>query len=246
MLYLRAFLAGLAAAVLCYGAAVGGGLVLAEWLRVSDHEGGLGLGLAFFVGPSAALLGMVVAIPLALRWRGEVRGFFATLWRTVVVGAAVLAVVPAGILGYELLTPSTYITTSGPEPLLDLEIRLPPDAFVPADPKLVTIRLDTDKSQHDAVLQEGWRRSEDGRIVLSGQIPMYFRTAQRFVSLRLPLTPDRVFPLKLRADPRGATEFGPWQAAVEVFDPGAERGRKPKPEEAAEIRYRVVPRWRPS
>jgi hypothetical protein len=186
---------------------------------------------------------MLAAIAVTLRRKRGIRGVWPTLWRTIATGGAIVGLIVLGVAAYPIVFPSEYIVQSGVEPLLEAEIRLPAGAFVPADRNFVRIRLDTDKSQHDAVLDDDWKRTEaDGRIVLTGRIPLYFRTRQRIVSLRIPTVPDRVFLLDLAADPRRASDYGAWRPETPVTKAGGGQARAPAAGTAAEIRVRVVPR----
>jgi hypothetical protein len=58
---------------------------------------------------------------------------------------------------------------------------------------------------------QGMRSSEaDGRSVLSGSVPLKYRTRDRVVILHLPDESDCEFKLRLAANPSRSDQFGPW------------------------------------
>lgn len=241
MTYLLAVLAGIAGAALGYGAGIAVGLVLVEIFQISSREGGSGLFVAFVTGPIGALIGLVVAVVLVFKFRGSL-GAAAIGGRSLLVVFGILVSVPLMVWLYTVVFPSEYLQANGPAPLLEMEVRLPAGAFVPADPNLIRLQL-SEKNTRDADFDsQAWRREEEGRVILAASTLMFFRSSSRLAVLQMPLQPDRIWRLPLRTDPRGATEWSPWRPVDEVFDAGATTARTAKPEEAAEIRVRVFPR----
>ena len=43
----------------------------------------------------------------------------------------------------------------------------------------------------------------DGRPLIKGQVDLYFRTSRRLLVMRIPGEPDRLFTLRLAANPSG-------------------------------------------
>lgn len=240
MTFLLAVLAGILGTALGYGAGLLAGTVLVDLLHISSREGGAGMFVAFVTGPIGALVGLVLAVVLVVKLR-DGGDALAVAGRSLLVVVALLGAVPVAIWVYPLVVPSEYLQSNGPNPLLEMEVRLPGGAFVPADSKLVRLQL-VEKVSRDAEFGSDWRRQEEGRIVLAGQAMMFFRTSTRFVVLGLPGEPDRLWRLSLPGDPRSKTEWSAWRPVDEVFEKDAQTGRKPRPEEQAEARVRVFPR----
>ena len=83
-------------------------------------------------------------------------------------------------------------------------------------------------------------RSEDGRSIVTGSVEMYYRSGWRLLEVRVPGQDDRIFQIGLPASPRRSTAFGRWERAHFVAAPGLSQPRKAGPDEAFEIRYRVL------
>ena len=56
----------------------------------------------------------------------------------------------------------------------------------------------------------------------------------------MPGQDDRLFQLNLPASPRRTTQFSRWERAAFVAAPGLTQPRKAGPDEAFEIRYRMI------
>jgi hypothetical protein len=83
--------------------------------------------------------------------------------------------------------------------------------------------------------------SQDGdRAVIAGTVDLYFRTSQRMLVMAMPDKKQVLFDLKLSAKPSHGKQFGAWQRADFVGEPGADRARRATPEESYDIRYRAV------
>ena len=64
----QAVLAFVVAAILAYVATLAGGILLGEWLKISQREGAYAMGLAFFYAPAIALLvGIIAAVAFGAR-----------------------------------------------------------------------------------------------------------------------------------------------------------------------------------
>ena len=83
-------------------------------------------------------------------------------------------------------------------------------------------------------------RTDNGRAVLAGSVELYYRSGWRLLEIRMPGQLDRIFKLNLPASPRRSTEMTRWQKADFVAEPGLSQPRKSGPDEAFEIRYRVI------
>ncbi len=233
MVYLLAMLAGAAGAVI--GWLIGGSIavVVAGQFGLSDFEGARGYFAYLFVGPIVGVVGLVAGIWLVLRYRGGFTGFSAVAGRGLLVIAAIGAIVAAGIW-YRLATLDHFRELP---PTAEFEIRLP--AGKPSPDRLaVKIELHTDKNTNDALLYDEWLRVDAGRPVLRGLVPLYFRTAQRILVLKLAGEPDRLFTLKLAASPRYSDDYGAWQK-LDFVAAANEQPQRPGAGEDFELRLRV-------
>jgi len=233
MTYLLAILAGAAGAVVGYLVGAFATLLIFSYLAVPDREGGLGYFAFFFVGPVVGVIGLVIGVWLVLRYWGGHRGFVALAGRGLLVITAIAALVAAGVV----IRLNTLEQFQGLEPRLEFEIRLPAGNPAP-DKRAVDIELHTDKNSSDGLLYDEWLRHDAGRAVLHGQVPLYFRTSQRILVLKLKGEPDRLFLLKLWASPSYTKTLGAWQKLDFVAAAG-EQPRPPKPGDDFELRYRV-------
>jgi hypothetical protein len=75
--------------------------------------------------------------------------------------------------------------------------------------------------------------------VISGGVDLYFRTKSRLLVLRVPGEPDRMFLLKLAANPPASPDLGPWQPVDFVADLPDGKVRAGEPRDDYAIRYAV-------
>jgi MFS family permease len=233
MTYLLAILGGIAGAAIGYLIGAFGTLLILMSMTVPDREGGLGYFAFFFVGPIAGVIGLIAGVWLVLRFWGGHRGFVPIAGRGLIVIGAIAALVTAGIV----IRLNTLEQFQGLEPRLEFEIRLPAGKPAP-EKRAVDIQLHTDKNKSDALLFDEWLRQDGGRAVLHGQVPLYFRTSQRILVLKLAREPDRLFMLRLWASPSYTKTFGAWQK-LDYVAAAAEQPRKPDPGDDFELRFRV-------
>jgi MFS family permease len=233
MTFLFAILGGVAGAAIAYLIGAFGTLLIATSLAVSDREGAIGYFAFFFVGPIAGVIGLLVGVWLVLRYWGGHRAFPALAGRGLLVIGAIAALVAAGIF----IRLQTLPTFQGPEPRLEFEIRLPPGRPAP-DKRMVNVELHTDKNSSDGLLFDDWLRLEGDRQVLRGVMPLYFRTSQRILVLKLAGEPDRLFVLRLWASPSYTKTLGAWQK-LDYVATASEQPRKPDPGDDFELRFRV-------
>jgi hypothetical protein len=83
-------------------------------------------------------------------------------------------------------------------------------------------------------------RTDNGCAVLAGSVELYYRSGWRLLEIRMPNQHDRAFKLNLPASPRRSTGMTGWQKADFIAEPGLSQPRKAGPDEAFEIRYRVL------
>ena len=203
---------------------------------MSDINGGRAMEAFFTFAPFGALVGLILGVWLVLRRRTGKRGF-----AQVAGYAAFVALLGAGVgaayVGYLYLS-DDILVHNGPSPILRFEIRLPPAATLPSDVDSVKVDLETDKNTMPGTL-DSEVKTADGRKFLSGGVEVYFRTSKRFLVLRLPGQPDRLFELKLASNPKASADYGPWQPLDYIDDDPNGQPRKAGADEGYEIRYRI-------
>lgn len=230
--YLLAGLLGVIGAALCF---VVVGLVadtLLGFSGMSDREGYRAMVSFFTFAPFGGLAGLLGGIALPLYRRGRYRSL-ALVGRTVLVAAVLVAAAGLSIWAYEV-TGDDILVKNGPAPQLNFEIMLPEGATVPANG--VAVDLNTDKNTMPATLTV---TTADGRTLIKGRVDLYFRTSRRLLVLRIPAEPDRLFALKLAANPGGTPDFSTWQRVSEIADRPGGALRKGTDTDDYMIRYRV-------
>lgn len=218
------------AAGLFLGFALGAGLAAA--FHVSSFEGGAG----YFAAAIALIVTCIVAPSvtlLALYWRG-IRGMwlFAGLM-TVCLSLGVIAVSGFGIW---YAGQPHVLNINGPTPQLQFEVRPPAGQSVEslAD---VQPELDTDRN----AMPGYWHTDPpENPGVRTGYVELYFRTSQRLFVLKFPGDGDRIFRLKLPANPMRAKyrEWSDWQNPDFVARKN-EQPSRPSGGNEYQIRYRM-------
>jgi hypothetical protein len=232
---LRTILLGMVAAVVggIAGGVLGGliGSLLAGAMHVSSREGESG----YFV-ISIALIGIVLCAPavvvLMLYRRGLRR-----LWLligTLVSFGAIIAVGAAGFGAWYASQPH-ILNTNGPTPMLEFEIK-PPDGQPLESLAGVEAELDTDRN----VMPAYWNKEAQSSGVRAGYVELYYRTSQRLFVLKFPNHEDRIFKLRLPANPlrQKYKEWSDWRKPDFVAK-GAEQPVRASGGNACQIRYRV-------
>jgi hypothetical protein len=200
---------------------------------VESSDGWTGLLTSGLAGAAAAT---AVAIMLSLYLRARYRSprEFARHFAAATVAIGLLA-----FAAYDMRHAAfDYLGINLSKPAVEFEIRLPDTAALAVMAGTLQIELHTDKNQTLAKVREGLAATEDGRRVLRGSVPLDFRTADRVVVLNLPGQPQRLFKLRLAANPSHSDQFGPWHLADRVTPINA--GEAARPNDAFAIRYRVL------
>ena len=203
---------------------------------MSDINGGRAMVAFFTFAPFGALAGLILGVWLAVRKRTGNWSFAPVAGYSAFV---VLLCVGIGAVyvGYLYLS-DDILVHNGPSPILRFEIRLPATAALPSGLDSVKVDLETDKNSMPGTL-DGEIKTADERKFLSGSVEVYFRTSKRFLVLRLPGQPDRLFELKLASNPKASAEYGPWQPLDYIDDDPDGPLRKAGTDEGYEIRYRI-------
>jgi hypothetical protein len=189
-------------------------------------------------GLAGAAAAAAVAIVLTLYFRGQYRSPREFARHS---AAALLAVGLLAFAAYDVRHAAfDYLGINWAKPAVEFEIRLPDAAALAVTAGTTQIELHTDKNQTLAKLHKGLASTEDGRSVLRGSVPLDFRTTERFVVLNLPGQPQRLFKLRLAANPSHSDQFGPWHLADRVASSTAAEHVRFAPNDAFAIRYRVL------
>jgi hypothetical protein len=224
-------LAGVVGAAVGLGVGIALGSVLAAALHVSPMEGGAG----YFAVAIALIVALIVtpsSILLTLYWRG-VR----TIWLfigLITVCLAILAMASAGV-GLWYMAQPHILNTNGPTPLLEFEVK-PPDGQSVESVAGVEAELDTDRN----VMPGYWKEAVETSGVRTGYVEVYYRTSQRLFVLKFPGHEDRIFRLRLPANPMKAKyrAWSEWQKPDFVAKTG-EQPSRPSGANDYEIRYRL-------
>lgn len=208
------------------------GIALASAFRVSPMEGEAGY-FAVTIALLAALLVAPSSILGALYWRGVRK-----IWLLVGLLVVWLAMVATGAAGFGIwyaMQPH-ILNLNGPTPLLEFEVK-PPDGESIDTLANVEPQLDTDRNS-----MPGYWRSEYAQNpgVRAGYVEAYFRTSQRLFVLKFPGGEDRIFRLKLPANPMRPKyrEWSDWQKPDFVAKSGEQPTRRSKGNDF-QIRYRI-------
>jgi hypothetical protein len=235
MIYLKAGVAGVLAAVMGYGITA----VLTVWIAglygVSDFEGARGM-LAFLgIGPIGGFVSMIVAIWVVLRRRDGRAGFGRTLAGVGVVLLGIAGVVAAGVW-VRLATVDVY--TDERPPQLEFEVRLPNPMAVP-DRAAIRVALNTDRNVADAVFFDPWSRTEGEHQVIAGVVELAFKTSSRLLVVSLPDRTDRLYRLPLSRDPRSTSGLGDWHRPDHIATQGEPEVRRAARDYPVELRFRI-------
>ena len=177
------------------------GAALASVFHVSSFEGGAG----YFAISIAILVTIVVApvlIVVTLFWRG-IRGIWLFIG-LVIVCVSIFAIAASG-LGIWYAAQPHVLNLNGPTPLLEFEVK-PPVGQSPESLHDVEPELDTDRNT-----MPGYWHTEapENSGVRAGYVELYFRTSQRLFVLKFPGREDRIFKLRLPANPM-KTKYRTW------------------------------------
>src|SRR5262249_48283544 len=181
------------------------GAILAKVMHVSSFEGGAGY-FAILIALLVTVLVAPVAILLTLYWRG-IRGIWLFIG-LVIVCVSMFAIGASG-LGIWYAAQPHALNLNGPTPLLEFEVKLPEGQSVEGLAN-VEPELDPDRNSMPAT----WRTDGPANsAVRAGYVEMYFRTSRRLFVLKFPGHEDRIFNLRLPANPMKANyrNWSEWQ-----------------------------------
>jgi hypothetical protein len=181
------------------------GAALAAALHVPSREGEAG----YFTIAIALIVTCIVtpiSILVTLYWRG-VRSIW--LFIGLVMVCVSIAAIGASGFGIWYATQPHVLNLNGPTPLLEFEVKPPAGQSVEtlAD---VEPELDTDRNTMPGYWHTEAPENPNGR---AGYVELYFRTSQRLFVLKFPGREDRIFKLRLPANPLKAKyrTWSEWQ-----------------------------------
>lgn len=228
-------LAGIIGLAGCIAFALIGGFVtmaVGSSLHLSTAEGAQGY-LAVAVSGLAGVIGFFVSSLLFLRARGL--GAAQLVIGTTSAAGLVLIVAAAAVGIWYSMQPHV-LNPNGPEPLLRLELRVPP-AVATASLNDCTAELSTDRNSADVIFDP----PEAGASTRRGYVPLYYRTSRRLLVLKLPDRSARLYNLRLPARPLSAkySNWSEWQRPDFVDQPGSSGPVRASAAADIELRYRV-------
>ena len=218
------------AAGLFLGFALGAGL--AATFHVSSFEGGAG----YFAAAIALLVTCIVApglILLTLYWRGT-RGIW--LFLGLIAVCISLCVIAVSGFGIWYAGQPHILNINGPTPQLEFEVKPPAGQSVESLAN-VEAELDTDRN----TMPGYWHTdAPQDPGVRAGYVELYFRTSQRLFVLKIPGDTDRIFRLKLPANPMRDKyrTWSDWQNPDFVAKAGQQPSR-PSGGNEYQIRYKM-------
>ena len=208
------------------------GAALAAAFHVSTFEGEAG----YFAAAIALLVTCVVApglILLTLYWRGT-RGLW--LFVGLIAVCFSLGIIAVSGFGIWYAGQPHVLNINGPTPLLEFEVKPPAGQSVESLTN-VQPELDTDRNA-----MPGYWPTEAPQEpgVRAGYVELYFRTSQRLFVLKFPGDTDRIFRLKLPANPMRAKyrAWSDWQSPDFVAK-GAEQPSRFYGGNEYQIRYKL-------
>ncbi len=209
------------------------GNAVASLFKMADDspDGVLGMLMSGLAGVAAAL---AVAIVLTVYFRSGYRSS-RDVWRHGLAATVVLALL--AFVAYDMRhAAQAYLGLNPAKPSVEFEIRLPKAAFAAVSE--TQVELVTDRNQKLARMQAVSESDHVGRPVIRGSVTLDYRTTDRVMVLHLPGQPQRLFKLRLAANPGHTDQFGPWHLVDRIASPGGEAARELN--DAFAIRYRVL------
>ena len=202
-------------------------------LKLADDspDGALGMLMSGLSGVAAAL---AVAIVLTV--------YFRTGYRSSrdILRHGLAATVVLGLLGFVAWdmrhAAQAFLGINPAKPAVEFEIRLPKAAVAAVSE--TQVELVTDRNQKLARMQAALASDTNGRTVIRGSVTLDYRTTDRVMVLHLPDQPQRLFKLRLPANPGHSDQFGPWHLVDRLASPAGAPERELN--DAFAIRYRVL------
>jgi hypothetical protein len=209
------------------------GAALASAFHVSGFEGGAG----YFAAAIALLVTFIVTpvlILLTLYWRG-VRSIW--LFIGLVIVCISMAAIGASGFGIWYAAQPHVLNLNGPTPLLEFEVKPPAGQSVESLAN-VQPELDTDRN----AMPGYWHTdAPQDPGVRAGYVELYFRTSKRWFVLKFPGHEDRIFRVRLPANPMKANyrAWSEWQNPDFVAKAGQQQASRFSGGSEYQIRYKL-------
>ena len=210
------------------------GAALAAAFHVSTFEGGAG----YFAAAIALLVTCIVEpglILLTLYWRGT-RGLW--LFLGLIAVCLSLGVIAVSGFGIWYAGQPHVLNINGPTPLLEFEVKPPAGRSVET---LADVQPELGTPRNRMPMPGYWHTDAPKDTgVRAGYVELYFRTSQRLFVLKFPGATDRIFRLKLPANPMRAKYrvWSDWQNPDFVAK-GGEQPSHPSGGNEYQIRYKM-------
>jgi hypothetical protein len=212
-------LSGFLGAGIGFGLGLGIAIAMAGPLGIAPMEGAQGY-FAVAVGLVAGLIGMILAMILALRWRGVTQAGPVMMGVGKAFGGVLL--VAALSFGLYWLSQPQLLGRNGAAPQMYFEIS--PPAGVTTDPSAITMTMDLNAPGRPEVYwSKDLAKTDDGQSVLTGHVELYHRASWRLLALRFADKRSILFRVRFPADPTAAAKhrkWSEWYVADQVDLPG--------------------------
>lgn len=159
--------------------------------------------------------------------------------RSVVIAIAGIVALAGVIVAIQYYSVPHHLEYDQSNASLAFELRAPAAMAGTLDRTAIEISLDTDLNQQPGSWADAPARIEDDWAMLSGEVELYYRTAQRLLVIKFPGGRDLIFDPDLPAKPDPDAGWSDWRKADFVGLPGQAQTVKPGPDDPYELRYRV-------
>jgi hypothetical protein len=210
------------------------GAALAAAFHVSTFEGEAG----YFAAAIALLVTCIIApalILVTLYWRGT-RGLW--LFAGLIGVCLSLGLIAVSGFGIWYAAQPHVLNINGPTPLLEFEVKPPAGQSVAS---LADVQPELDTPRNRMPMPGYWHTDTPKDAgVRAGYVELYFRTSQRLFVLKFPGQEDRIFHLKLPANPMREKyrAWSDWQKPDFVAKGGGQPSR-PTGGNEYQIRYKM-------
>ena len=210
------------------------GAALAAAFHVSTFEGGAG----YFAAAIAVLVTCIIApglVLLTLYWRGT-RGFYLFVGLIAVCLSLVLITVSG--FGIWYAGQPHVLNINGPTPQLEFQVKPPAGQSVET---LADVQPELDTPRNRMPMPGYWHTdAPQDPGVRAGYVELYFRTSQRLFVLKFPGQEDKIFRLKLPANPMREKyrAWSDWQNP-DFVTKGGEQSSHPSGGSQYQIRYKM-------
>jgi hypothetical protein len=172
-----------------------------------------GLLVLLVFAPIGALAGLVLATRLGMTLRGGegAAGLMANSLKALASAVVSAFIVGAAYYVYAVTTATPWLNPNAANPLLQFEVRLPAGAATPNSARDIAVELQTNLNLMPGEL--GHVRRDGERPIISGEVELAYRTANRQLAVRIAGQPTRVYRIELTDKAPHTPSLGPWQTS---------------------------------